>query len=128
MNQRELDVLSVLGKSGHPMSLADILEARPDLIKSTVAAVLAKLLKEGMIEVAGIGYSGRSICRTFRPTEAAKEAALKYLTESYDNICSIVPKSDLIASILKLNQDPEARRMEIEQLKIALKEWEKNNF
>ena len=40
MNQRELDVLNILWETDTPMSLADILAARPDLIKSTVAAIL----------------------------------------------------------------------------------------
>ena len=59
MNQREIDVLNVLWESDNAMSLADILSARPELIKSTVAATLAKLLKENLVEISGIAYSGK---------------------------------------------------------------------
>lgn len=91
MNQREIDVLNVLWESEVPMSLTDILNTRPGLIKSTVAAILAKLLREHLIEVAGIAYSGKVLCRTYRPSEASKDKILTSITESYNNVRHIIP-------------------------------------
>ena len=77
MNPKELEVLKLLLRSENAMSLPDILNVQPTLVKSTTAASLAKLLKDELIEVAGIGHSGKVICRTYRPTEHSR----KFLAE-----------------------------------------------
>lgn len=125
MNQRELDVLNILWETDSPMSLADILAARPDLIKSTVAAILAKLLREKLIQIEGIAYSGKVLCRTYRPTELSREKALDSVAKDYNNVCNIVPRTELLASILRLDRDKEKAKEEIAQIRALLDEIEK---
>ena len=124
MTQREIDILSTLCESDSAMSLADILNARPDLIKSTVAATLAKLLKEKLIEVNGIAYSGKVLCRTYRPTPASKDKVLISLAEDYNTVRKIVPQSDFIASILRLDEDKDKAKEEIAKLRAMLDNFE----
>lgn len=127
MNQREVDVLNILWGSEIPLSLTDILNINPDLVKSTVAAILAKLLKEQLIEVAGITYSGKVLCRTYRPTAISKEKIVSSLTENYNKVSNIIPQSTFVASILRLNRDKEKAKKEIAQLRAMLDEFEKEN-
>lgn len=127
MNQREVDVLNVLWESNAAMSLADILNARPELVKSTVAAILAKLLKENLVEISGIAYSGKVLCRTYRPTPASREKILEAFTREYRNIRSIIPQSVFLASILSLENDPDTAKAEINQIRTMLDSFEKEH-
>ncbi|MBD5480039.1 MAG: BlaI/MecI/CopY family transcriptional regulator [Lachnospiraceae bacterium] len=127
MNQREIDVLNVLWESDNAMSLADILSARPELIKSTVAATLAKLLKENLVEISGIAYSGKVLCRTYRPTPASKEKVLKTFTQEYNNIRCIIPPSVFLASILDPDNNPDTVKIEIAQIRAILDSFEKEH-
>lgn len=124
MTQREIDILSTLCESDRAMSLADILNARPDLIKSTVAATLAKLLNEKLIEVDGIAYSGKVLCRTYRPTPASKDKVLISLAEDYNSVRKMISQSDFIASILRLDEDKDKAKEEIAKLRAMLDNFE----
>lgn len=90
MSRRELEILNILWGTNKPMTSMDIIEHGSRLSQSTVQAVLRKLLKEGLIEVTGNTHSGNVLCRLFKPTEASKEAVLKWYVESYFTIENIV--------------------------------------
>lgn len=127
MNPKELEVLKVLLHSDIPLSLPDILKLHPTMVKSTVAATLAKLLKEEMIEVAGIGHSGRVICRTYRPTKQSQDVLIQNFAKDYNDISDIVSKVDLCLSLLKMNKDPEKAKEEIAMLRAMLDKFEREN-
>lgn len=126
MNPKELEVLKILIHARTSMSLADFLSKEPTLIKSTVAAALAKLLKIGMIEVAGISRSGKVLCRTYLPTTAAREFILQYYTKEFSSISDIVPNADMCIALLRGNKNPQKVREEIARLKEMLREYEKS--
>ena len=100
MNQRELDVLKILWEYDEPMMATDIVNAGgKDLTQSTVTAVLRKLLRAGLVEVAGVTHSGKVLSRTYITTPAARQAALDYFTEIYRQFQSIVTPDELLIAI-----------------------------
>ncbi len=125
MNPRELDVLDILWKSDAPLTSTDIVNGGEGLTQSTVIAVLRKLLKADLVEVAGVTHSGKVLSRTYRPTEASREALLQDFTQSYASFCNVIPKSTMCAAILKVGDNPAQAKKEIEKLKAMLKDLEK---
>ena len=99
MNERELDVLSILAKKGEPMMATEVVSAKLGLTQSTVTAVLRKLLNEKLVEVAGITHSGRVLSRTYQPTAKAKEAVLTYMAEQFNKCAGIITVDDLMAEL-----------------------------
>lgn len=127
MNPRELDVLNILWKSDDPMTSTDIVNEQRGLTQSTVIAVLRKLLKDDLVEVAGVTHSGKVLSRTYRPTETSRELILQYFQDDYRNFCNVIPKSTLCAAILEINDDPEKSKEEIKKIKSILADYEKRN-
>lgn len=127
MNPRELDVLNILWKSEEPMMATDIVNAGEGLTQSTVTAVLRKLLHAKLVEVVGVTHSGKVLSRTYRPTEESREVILQNFAESYSCFRDIIPKSSLVAALLKTNSDPKEVAQDISELKSMLKEYEQAN-
>lgn len=125
INPRELDVLNILWKSDEPMMATDIVNASDGLTQSTVTAVLRKLLHAKMVEVAGVTHSGKVLSRTYRPTEASRQAILQDFTNNYSYFSSVISKSALFAALLKTNRNAEEVRSDISELKDMLEEYEK---
>lgn len=95
MNKRELDVLNILFRSEREMTSTDICNVQRDLTQSTVIAVLRKLLKDNLVEVAGVTHSGKVLSRTYRPTPEAKKAVLKYYCQEIRNAGAIFTIEEL---------------------------------
>ncbi len=58
LTKRDMDVMNILWDSDEPKTAALIVKAKPELTMNTVQAVLRKLLKNNLIEVADIFYNG----------------------------------------------------------------------
>lgn len=102
MNPRELDVLKILWEHDEPMMATDIVNAGgKELTQSTVTAVLRKLLRAGLVEVAGVTHSGRVLSRTYVTTPAARQAVLEFFTGIYSQFQSIVTPEELLDAIEK---------------------------
>lgn len=127
MNPRELDVLNILWKTDEPMTSTDIVNEQKGLTQSTVIAVLRKLLKDGLVEVAGVTHSGKVLSRTYRPTEASRDLILQNFQNDYRNFCNVIPKSALCAAILEIDEDPAKSKEEVKKLKSLLADFEKKN-
>lgn len=127
MNPRELDVLNILWKTEKPMTSTDIVNEQKGLTQSTVIAVLRKLLKEGLVEVAGVTHSGKVLSRTYRPTEESRDLILQNFQNDYRNFCNVIPKSSLCAAILEIDENPTKAKEEIKKLKAILADFEKRN-
>ena len=127
LNPRELDVLNILWKTDEPMTSTDIVNEQKGLTQSTVIAVLRKLLKENLVEVAGITHSGKVLSRTYRPTEESKKVIMDNFTGGYANFKNVISKSDLCAAILGIEQNPEQMKSDISRLKEILADYEKEN-
>ena len=124
MNPRELDVLNILWKSEQPMMATDIVNAGEGLTQSTVTAVLRKLLHAKLVEVAGVTHSGKVLSRTYRPTEASKDAILNDFSSTYTCFQDIISKSTLCAALLQTNEDAAETKKDIAEIKSMLKEYD----
>lgn len=127
MNPRELDVLNILWKTDEPMTSTDIVNEQRGLTQSTVIAVLRKLLKDELVEVAGVTHSGKVLSRTYRPTEVSRELILQNFQNDYRNFCNVIPKSTLCAAILEIDEDSTKSKDEVKKLKSILADFEKRN-
>jgi len=125
MNPKELEVLQIILHSDQPVGLPDILNQNPTLVKSTVAAALAKLLKDEMIEVGGIGRSGKVICRTYVATSRARDFLINNFTTTYEPLSTVIPASNLCVSLLRVNKDAQKAKEELALLRTMLDEYEK---
>lgn len=99
MSPRELDVLNILWRVGEPMTATDIVNAQKGLTQSTVTAVSRKLLREGLIEVAGITRSGKVLSRLYKPTEKSKDCILKHFVEEYSRVKNVIEPDALYEAI-----------------------------
>lgn len=125
LNPRELDVLNILWKFNKDMTSTDIVNEQRGLTQSTVIAVLRKLLKDDLVEVAGVTHSGKVLSRTYRPTETSKEVIKNNFTTDYANFKNVISKSDLCAAILGVEQGKEEMKSEISKLKKVIADLEK---
>lgn len=124
LNPRELDVLNILWKTGTPMTSTDIVNEMKGLTQSTVIAVLRKLLKDNLVEVCGVTHSGKVLSRTYRPTEASRDAIMNNFANDYASFRNVISKSDICAAILHVEQSPEKMKSELAKLKKIIKEYE----
>lgn len=125
LNTRELDVLNVLWKTDEPMTSTDIVNQQRNLTQSTVIAVLRKLLKDNLVEVAGVTHSGKVLSRTYRPTEKSQKVIVDNFKNNYANFINVIPKSKLCSAILGITQDPNQMRIEITKLQKIIDKYEK---
>ena len=125
LNPRELDVLNILWKTGEPMTSTDIVNEQRRLTQSTVITVLRKLLKDSLVEVAGVTHSGKVLSRTYRPTEISRKVIMSILVGDYFNFRNVISKSDIFTAILEIEQDPDQMRSEVAKLKEVINDYEK---
>ncbi|MCM1112165.1 MAG: helix-turn-helix domain-containing protein [Muribaculum sp.] len=95
MSARELDVLDILWGTDKPMMATEIVDAVTGLTQSTVTAVLRKLLRAKLVEVAGITHSGKVLSRTYRPTEASREAIISHMLGELERFKNVVTIQEL---------------------------------
>lgn len=125
LNPRELDVLNILWKKyDEALTSTDIVNEQRGLTQSTVIAVLRKLLKDNLVEVAGVTHSGKVLSRTYRPTEESKDVILENFAKQYAQFENVVPKSQLCEAILAVEQEPEQMKKEIAKIKALLTKYE----
>lgn len=127
LNSREIDVLNILWKTNEPMTSTNIVNEQRGLTQSTVIAVLRKLLKDNLVEVAGVTHSGKVLSRTYRPTKKSRKIIMDNFVGAYENFINIIPKSDLCAAILEIEQNPDQMKSEVSKLKKILTDYEKKN-
>lgn len=96
MNKRELDVINILFQTSSEMTSTDICSKQKDLTQSTVIAVLRKLLKEDLVEVAGVTHSGKVLSRTYRPTSKAKQAIMEHFLQGLDGVKNVFSLDELV--------------------------------
>ena len=115
LSKRQLDVMKVLWDHSSPMVASDIVNGSPALNINTVQSCLKVLLKENLIEVADIVYSGTVLSRSYRPLISRDEY---FNTE---DIIGTSSTSSLIAAFIKEEQDAS----ELERLEQIIQERKK---
>lgn len=123
---RDLDVLTVLWNSPDPLTASQIVANNPKLNINTVQVVLRKLLKDELLEVADIVYSGTVLARRYKPSISGKDFILYKFCADYKQFGKDLSKSSLVAALLDAESDKEKVRQDIKQLKEMLEDYEKN--
>lgn len=117
LSKRQLDVMKVLWDHSSPMVASDIVNGSPALNINTVQSCLKVLLKENLIEVADIVYSGTVLSRSYRPLISRDE----YFNTEYKDIIGTSSTSSLIAAFIKGEQNAS----ELERLEQIIQERKK---
>ena len=116
LTSREVDIMNILWTSGKPLIASEIADCRPDLTINTVQAVLRKLLKYQLVEVADIVYSGTVLSRSYRPTITSEEFAVHEVTSDYLAFEKTLSKPLLVSALLDTEEDPVKARESIDEL------------
>lgn len=126
LTKRDMDILNILWNSQNPMTASEITNARDELTINTVQAVLRKLLKQDLIEVADIVYSGTVLCRSYRAAVSAQEVTLSQLVNMTQQFSNGITPSSFAAALLDTETDREKRAKEIQNLECLLEVYKKD--
>lgn len=125
LTSREVDIMNILWESPKPLIASEIADAKSDLTINTVQAVLRKLLKYQLIEVADIVYSGTVLSRSYRPTITSEEFTIHRVTSDYLSFQKNLSKPLLISALLDTEEDADQARETIIELQKMLDEYKK---
>lgn len=127
LTHRELDVLSVLWDSKQSMTASQIVAANPALNKNTVQPVLRKLLKNELIQVADIVYSGTVLSRSYVPSISRREFSLYRLTSEYRQMEKDISKASFFSFLLKNENDKEKFQEDLSELEGLLESYKQKD-
>lgn len=98
------------------LTASEIVARSESLNNNTVQSVVRSLLKRGYIEVAQIVYSGKVLCRSYRPTEKAKNAAFEDLSARFRFLRKNMPAPKIFAGLIDSEEDQQAVIEELEAM------------
>ncbi len=107
LTKRDLDVLNILWESDDPKTAAQIVKAGPELTMNTVQAVLRKLLKNKLVEIAEIVYSGTVLTRSYKPIISQEDFLLHKMTSEYQSLRKKISKVSILTALLDTEEDTE---------------------
>ena len=128
LTRKELDILYVLWGTDEALSATKITEQAPDLNKNTVNALLRKLLRNGLIRVDDIGYSGTVLTRKYKAVLSHEEYMRQSIAEDTKKVTDASSRRDLIFAILDSIEDREEARREVDAMAAALDEYRKSRI
>ncbi len=105
LTKRDLDVLNILWESDDPKTAAQIVKAGPELTMNTVQAVLRKLLKNKLVEIAEIVYSGTVLTRSYKPIISQEDFLLHKMTSEYQSLRKEISKVSILSALLDTEED-----------------------
>lgn len=123
LTKRENQILDILWNTNEPMTASEIVSSCPDLTKSTVQAVLRKLLTNKYIEVADIVHSGTVLCRKYRPTFSRSQFIASQLNRSFSINPSAISRMELFSGLLGDIENPGISLNEIKEMEKMLEEY-----
>ena len=118
---RDLDILQILWNASDSMTALEIVKQHPELTMNTVQAVLRKLLKEGLIKINRIVYSGTVLSRSFASVISPEEFVILQMKENVKEI-DTVNKKAFVTALFEDEADTEKILKEIEEIKTILSE------
>lgn len=123
ITKRDIDIMNILWDSSVTMTASDIIRANSELTMNTVQAVLRKLLKSNLIEVADIVYSGTVLSRSYKPVISAEDFAVSKISTDISEFKGDVPITSLVSAFLEMEPDEAKRVQEIQELEQLLNEY-----
>jgi len=122
---RDVDILQILWDAPDSMTALEIVNQHPDLTMNTVQAVLRKLLKQGLVRINRIVYSGTVLSRSFSPAVTSEQFVILQMKENVQEIGN-VNKTALVEKLFEEETDTEKILKEIEELEDLLDDYKKN--
>ena len=123
----DLDILSVLWDSEKPLTASEIVAANPALNKNTVQPVLRKLLKNELVQVADIVYSGTVLSRSYIPSVSREEVSLYRLSSEYRQLEKDVSKASFVSFLLKTEENQEKFQKDLRELEELLESYKQKD-
>lgn len=125
LTKRDLDVLNILWESDDPKTAAQIVKAGPELTMNTVQAVLRKLLKNKLVEIAEIVYSGTVLTRSYKPIISQEDFMLHKMTSEYKSLRKKISKVSILSALLDTEEDPERVNKDLADIQELLYNYKK---
>ncbi|WP_313758111.1 BlaI/MecI/CopY family transcriptional regulator [Tissierella sp.] len=122
LTNRELDILNILWTAEKPLLASDIPRIDNSISINTAQAVLRKLLKKNLIEVADIVYSGTVLSRSYQPTISSNDFSLQQFVKQFQNLNKSISTPSIVATLLEHEKN---EKIVIEELEKMLKERKK---
>lgn len=72
---------------------------------NTVQAVLRKLLKNKLVEIAEIVYSGTVLTRSYKPIISQEDFLLHKMTSEYQSLRKKISKVSILSALLDTEED-----------------------
>ena len=113
LTKRDLEVMTILWSGEGSKTASLIVKENSELTMNTVQAVLRKLLKDKLIKVADIVYSGTVLTRSYEPVISQEKFWLQKLVADYQEISTKVSKADIVAALLDSAKDTEKIKEDI---------------
>lgn len=127
LTNRDLDVLDVLWSSEKPLTASEIVAVNPALNKNTVQPVLRKLLKNELVKVADIVYSGTVLSRSYVPSVSRQEFSLYRLSSEYRQLEKDVSKASFFSFLLKTENDHDKFQEDLRELEELIESYKTND-
>ncbi len=125
LSKRELDVMKIFWQSGKPLTASEIVNIS-NISISTVHTVLNKLQSKNAIEVDEIIFSGKVLCRSYRPTISAKNYDMRKIVASFKSIIHTdISTSHFVSALLGQEKDTQKVLNELDDLEQMIKEKKK---
>ncbi len=113
LTKRDLEVMTILWSGEGSKTASLIVKDNPELTMNTVQAVLRKLLKDKLIKVADIVYSGTVLTRSYEPMVSQEKFWIQKLVADYQEISNKVSKADIVAALLDTSKNTEKIKEDI---------------
>ena len=127
LTRRDLDILSVLWDSEKPLTASEIVAANPALNKNTVQPVLRKLLKNELVQVADIVYSGTVLSRSYIRSISRQQLSLYRLSSEYRQLEKDVSKASFVSFLLKTEENQEKFQKDLRELEELLESYKQKD-
>lgn len=97
LTKNQLDIMKVLWKSEKALSASDITKVNPSLNLNTVRSALQVMLKNGVIAVDDIVYSGTVLSRSYKPVLSAE----KYIADNFSGVTKNTSAPVIVANLIE---------------------------
>ena len=82
ISNKERDILSLMWKANEALTAKQICDLNEELVMSTVQTSLRSLLKQELIKVDEVVFSGKALSRSYIPTVSQEE----FIVDQFDSI------------------------------------------
>ena len=97
LTKNQLDIMKVLWKSEKALSASDIAKNNPSLNLNTIRSCLQTMLKNGVIVVDDVLYSGTVLSRSYKPVLTAE----KYIADNFSGVTKTFSALAIIANLIE---------------------------